>query len=205
MPIATSDSLPASATPRRRPSPWLLLAIAFLVANAIALAIALRLATRGPAPVADVPLTDQDGHVTRWSDYRGRHVIVYFGYTGCPDVCPTGLTDLAHAIRGLGAAARDVQVLFVSLDPTADTPAQLKRYVPYFHPAFRGLVPAPDRLAEVTREFGATFRRVSLPGGGTRIEHSTTCYILNPRGQIDGFFLTPVSTEALRRQLGLAS
>src|SRR5436309_1738954 len=87
----------------------------------------------------DFALTDHTGKLRTLADFKGKAVVVFFGYTQCPDVCPTTLSDLAAATRQLGEAANRVQVLFVTVDPERDTPALLRSYVPAFNPTFLGL------------------------------------------------------------------
>ena len=98
-------------------------------------------------------LQDPDGRVRSIADFRGKVVVVIFGFTHCPDVCPTQLADMAKAVRQLGDRERDVQVLFVTVDPKRDTAELLRQYVPAFHPAFIGLRGSEAETAAVTKDF----------------------------------------------------
>jgi protein SCO1/2 len=130
-------------------------------------------------------LTDHNGVTRRLDDFLGKVVVIFFGYTHCPDVCPTTLADTASALKLLTPeeAAR-VQVLFVSVDPERDTPATLKQYVPYFNPGFLGLWGNTDNIASAAKEFRVFYRKHLEPGVGSyTIDHTAGSYVIDPRGQ----------------------
>ena len=131
-------------------------------------------------------LNDHDGRPRSLADFRGKVVVLFFGYTHCPDVCPTTLSDMAQALKLLAPEqARRVQVLFVTVDPERDTPALLKGYVTYFHPSFLGLYGTPEAVAQAAREFKVTYRRHSEPGASDYlIDHTAGSYVLDGRGRL---------------------
>jgi protein SCO1/2 len=108
-------------------------------------------------------LSDFNGRPRTLSDFRGKVVAVFFGYTHCPDVCPTTLSELAAAVKKLGPEGDKVQVLFVTADPERDTPAVLKQYVGAFNPTFLGLRGTPEQTAQVAKEFKVILQK--NPGG----------------------------------------
>jgi protein SCO1/2 len=131
-------------------------------------------------------LTDHNGVRRSLADFRGKLIVLFFGYTHCPDVCPTTLADVARALAELGPdqAAR-VQVLFVSVDPERDTPAMLKAYVPYFHPAFLGLHGSPEEVAAAAKEFRIVYRRhVEAGASGYLVDHTAGSYVLDGKGRL---------------------
>jgi len=131
-------------------------------------------------------LTDHAGIRRSLGDFRGKLVVLFFGYTHCPDVCPTTLSDMAQALRILSPeeAAR-VQVLFVTVDPERDTPDMLKAYVPYFHPGFLGLYGTPEEVARAAREFRITYRKHTEPGATDYlVDHTAGSYVLDAEGRL---------------------
>jgi protein SCO1/2 len=131
-------------------------------------------------------LTDHNGNKRTLSDFRGKAVVLFFGYTQCPDVCPTTLADVAAAMKSMPPAdAARVQVLFVSVDPERDTPDLLKQYVPYFHPSFLGLHGTPDEIAASAKEFRIHYRKhVDPEASGYLVDHTAGSYVLDAEGQI---------------------
>jgi protein SCO1 len=133
----------------------------------------------------DFELTAPDGKPRRLADFRGKAVVLFFGYTQCPDVCPTTLAALADAMKELGADADRVQVLFVTIDPERDTPALLAQYVPAFDPRFLGLYGDADATARTAKEFKIIYQKVpgAAPGSYT-MDHSAGTYIFDPQGRL---------------------
>ena len=128
-------------------------------------------------------LPDTSGRVRRLQDFRGKAVVLFFGFTHCPDVCPTTLADLAGVMRSLGADADRVQVLFVSVDPERDTPEALAKYVGAFDARFialRGDLPATQRVA---KEFKIYFEK-RRQGESYTIDHSAQSYVIDPQGRL---------------------
>ena len=133
----------------------------------------------------DFLLKDPDGKERRLADFRGKAVALFFGYTQCPDVCPTTLADMARTMKILGPDAERVQVLFVTIDPKRDTPALLKQYVPAFNPNFIGLWGDAAATAKVTRDFKiyAQEHAGKTPDSYT-MDHSAQMLVFDPKGRI---------------------
>ncbi len=131
-------------------------------------------------------LTDHDGRAVGLETFKGKLVVLFFGYTHCPDVCPTTLSDINQALKLLPSAeAEMVQVLFVTVDPERDTPEILKAYVPYFNPGFLGLYGTPDQVAQAAREFRVVYRKHVEPGATDYlVDHSAGSYVLDPSGRL---------------------
>jgi protein SCO1 len=128
-------------------------------------------------------LSDTSGRVRRLEDFRGKAVVLFFGFTHCPDVCPTTLADLAGVTKALGPDAARVQVLFVTLDPERDTPGALDQYVHAFDPRFIGLrgdVAATERVA---KEFKIYYEK-RKQGDTYTIDHSAQSYVIDPQGRL---------------------
>ena len=120
-------------------------------------------------------------------DLRGRVVLIYFGYTWCPDICPTNLAFIASALKSLAPEelAR-VQVLFVSVDPERDDVHRLAQYTGYFHPQILGLTGTPEQIATAARLYGAAYRRAAQTNSamGYAVDHSSRTYAVDPRGRL---------------------
>jgi protein SCO1/2 len=133
-----------------------------------------------PAPA--LTLTDQDGEPFDLASLRGRPVFVYFGYTHCPDVCPTTLADLRAGIRASGV---DATVVFVTVDPARDDPAAMKRYVDFYGMDFTGLTGSPAAIADAARAWGVTFEQLPADGAaGYAMAHSTESYLVDAEGML---------------------
>ena len=130
-------------------------------------------------------LTGHDGRPRTLADFRGKVVVLFFGYTHCPDVCPTTLADMAAVMRKLGPDAARVQVLFVTVDPQRDTPEVLAKYVPAFDPGFLGLSGDAAATQRTAKEFRIFYelRPASTPGAYT-VDHSAQSYVLDGRGRM---------------------
>jgi protein SCO1 len=130
-------------------------------------------------------LTGHDGKPRTLADFRGRAVVLFFGYTHCPDICPTTLADMAGVMKQLGKDAERVQVLFVTLDPERDTPAVLGQYVPAFDARFLGLYGDLAATQRAAKEFKIFYekRAASAPGAYT-IDHSAQSYVIDPQGRL---------------------
>jgi protein SCO1/2 len=131
----------------------------------------------------DFKLTDHNGKTRTLADYKGKAVVVFFGYTHCPDFCPTTLAEMAAALQKLGHKAEDVQVLFVSLDPARDTPQVLAQYVPTFNPSFVGLTGSEQDIAALAKEFKLVVQKRG-EGGTYTLDHSTGTYVYDPQGRL---------------------
>lgn len=131
----------------------------------------------------DFSLTDQHGVRRSLSDFRGKVVAIFFGYTHCPDVCPTTLLEYSQVAKELGKDADKLQVIFVSVDPERDTPQTLAGYVPHFGPGFVGMTGSPAELAPVMKAYKVVARKVPQPGGSYSVDHSAGSYLLDREGQ----------------------
>jgi protein SCO1/2 len=129
-------------------------------------------------------LVDHRGHERTLADFRGKVVTLFFGYTQCPDVCPTALSGMSEVMRQLGADSDRVQVIFVTVDPERDTPALLAEYVPLFDPRFLGMSGPPERIAAVAKEFRIFYRKSGDLAGHYTIDHSAGTYIFDPEGRL---------------------
>jgi protein SCO1/2 len=132
---------------------------------------------------ADFRLTDAAGKMRSLSDFRGKVVVLFFGYTHCPEVCPTTLADLSQVIRLLGPDAEKVQVLFVTLDPERDTPAVLAKFVPSFNPSFLGLYGDAQATAQAAKVFAVSYEKHADKNGYT-LDHSDGTYLIGKNGKI---------------------
>ncbi len=130
-------------------------------------------------------LTDHTGKPRTLADFRGKVVIVFFGYTHCPDVCPTTLAELKQVMGKLGADADRVQVLFITLDPERDTPKVLAQYVPAFDPRFLGLYGDAETTVKTAREFKVFFeKRDGTAPGSYTLDHTAASYAFDPAGRL---------------------
>jgi protein SCO1/2 len=132
---------------------------------------------------ADFHLVDHNGKARSLTDFRGKVVVIFFGYTHCPEVCPTTLADLAQVLRKLGKDADKVQVLFVTLDPERDSPTLLASYVPYFEQSFLGLYGDQESTEKAAKSFGVIYQKQSNGGGGYTLDHSDSTYLIGATGQ----------------------
>ena len=133
----------------------------------------------------ELRLADPDGKPRSLSDFRGKVVVVSFGYTHCPDVCPTTLADLASALKQLGADAKRVQVLFVTVDPKRDTAELLKQYVPAFDPTFIGLRGDEAATERAKKDFHVyAEERTGKPGDAYLVDHSAQIYVIDREGRM---------------------
>ncbi|OHC61632.1 MAG: photosynthetic protein synthase I [Rhodocyclales bacterium RIFCSPLOWO2_02_FULL_63_24] len=133
----------------------------------------------------DFNLTDHNGQARRLADFRGKVVVLFFGYTQCPDVCPTTLSGLRDTMQLLGEDAKRVQVLFITVDPARDTQALLAQYVPAFHPSFLGLYADEKGIAALAKDFKVFYAK--QPGstpGSYAVDHSTGNYAYDPQGRL---------------------
>lgn len=156
----------------------------------------------GASFARDFRLVDHHGATRSLADFRGKAVVVFFGYTHCPDVCPSAMERFARVSRELGADASRLQVIFVSLDPERDTREVLARYVPFFHPDFLGMTGAPAELEALAREFRIVAQRRDAEGaGGYTLDHSAGAYAYDPAGRLRLYLGTELSHDALLADL----
>jgi len=149
-----------------------------------------------PSPAADFSLTSQTGKTVKMSDYRGKYVLLFFGYSHCTDECPATMAILAKARSELGAQAGDVQVLFVSTDPVGDTPQSVGEFLARFDPTFMG---ATGTLAEL-QPVWAAYDVTVLDGGET---HSSYTYLIDPSGNLRMTYSYPANPDDIAADLRL--
>lgn len=143
-------------------------------------------------------LPDHHGQPRSLKEFEGKAVVVFFGYTACPDICPTTLARLAEVMKALGPEASKVQVVFVSLDPERDTAERLEAFVPWFHPGFLGLRGDVAQTRAVTDEFRVFSARKEVGGGlGYVLDHSTGAYIYDPAGRLRLYVKDDVPVEGI--------
>jgi len=156
-------------------------------------------ACSGPAAPARAPLEgariggpftliDQNGRTVTDRDFAGKYRIMYFGYTFCPDVCPTDAQNIGAGLRLLEASdpalAAKIVPIFVSIDPARDTPAVLKAFVGAFHPRMVGLTGSPEAIDAVAKEYAVYYHKEdATPGGGYMVDHSRVAYLMDPQGK----------------------
>lgn len=137
----------------------------------------------------DFDLLDHHGVERQLKDYRGKIVVLFFGYTHCPDVCPTAMMDMARMMKALGSDASQVQVLFVTLDPERDTREVLAKYVPSFDSRFVGLYGDATKTAEIAKQYKVFFEKKDVAGkSGYTIDHSAGAYVFDKGGKLRIYF-----------------
>ena len=159
--------------------------------------------TGGTAFGKDFSLLDPDGKLRTLNDFKGKVVVMFFGYTQCPDVCPTTLTEMQQVMTLLGPQSDKVQVLFVTVDPERDTATILKQYVPSFDARFLGLRPADEvALEKVTKDFKIYYKKVpgTSPGSYT-IDHTAGSYAFDPEGRLRLYIKHAQGPETLAHDL----
>ena len=129
-------------------------------------------------------LTDHNGIPRTLAHFRGKVVTVFFGFTHCPDACPTTLAEMAQVAKALGHDADKLQVLFVTVDPERDTPQVLRQYVPSFNPAFLGLYGDAEATARAAKEFKVFYQKQPVKDGGYSVDHGAGTFILDREGRL---------------------
>lgn len=139
-----------------------------------------------PKAAADFTLTDQNGEPFTLSSTRGKVVMLYFGYTSCPDICPLTMSDMAGARGDLGASGQDVQIVFVTVDPERDSQAVLEKFVPAFDPTNIGLRGTPEEIKAAADAFGVKYKKTPLQDSalGYAVDHSAFIYVIDRSGQL---------------------
>jgi protein SCO1/2 len=177
---------------------WSIITSAFFsrILLALSLALALGACGRTEAPkfeLTDITgadfgkaldLTDHNGQRRTLADFRGKVVVIFFGFTHCPDVCPTTMLELSQVAKALGPDAGKMQVLFVTVDPERDTPEVLRQYIPSFNPAFLGLYGSAEETARAAKEFKVYFHKQPQRGGDYTVDHTAGTYVLDPNGRL---------------------
>lgn len=161
------------------------------------------LGTRGPAPVSiGGPFTLQDGNgrVVTDRDFRGKWMLVYFGYTHCPDACPTALQDMANALDILGDKKRDVALVFITVDPERDTPSVVKDYVSGFEAPIVALSGTAEQVAQAAKEYRVYYKKHPT-ADGYDMDHTSIIYVMDPQGRFVTNFTHETSPEQIAAKL----
>ncbi len=155
-----------------------------------------------PRVLPALDLIDQDGQPFTHAQLQGHWTLIFPGFTYCPDICPTTLGLLKTVQTQLGSRAEHLQVVLFSVDPERDTPERLKEYVTYFSPAFRGVTTSEPNLKAVAQALGVAYAKV--PGGAPgeySMDHSAALILINPRGELAGYFTGPFQADLLLADL----
>lgn len=169
---------------------------------AVLLVAAVLIQRSGPRPSSGVELggpfalTDQNGAPVTDRDLRGKPTAIFFGFTYCPEVCPTTLARQTAALKALGRDAERLNVVFLSVDPERDTPAVLKRYLSDFDPRIRGLTGSPQAVAQALAGYHVYAKKVPLEGGGYTMDHSSATYLFDRGGGFQGLIGYQETPEA---------
>jgi protein SCO1/2 len=143
-------------------------------------------------------LVNQEGRTVTERDFAGRFLLVYFGFTYCPDVCPTELGTIAAALDAMGPEGERVTPILITIDPQRDTPAQLADYVSRFHPRMQGLTGTPEQIAAAARRYRVYFARVQRPDMTDYLmDHSSFIYLVGPDAKVRALFRPETSPEAI--------
>jgi protein SCO1/2 len=136
-------------------------------------------------------LIDQNGRPVTDQDMKGRPFLVFFGFTHCPDICPTALFEVSEMLRALGPDAERVRALFITVDPERDTPKVLKEYLSSFDPHLSALTGDPEAIAAVAKSYRVYFKKVPLAEGGYTMDHTALVYLMDKEGR----FVAPFSLK----------
>ncbi len=194
MPAKIDEHGAAAKQPRPGPSAYavigLLMALLLLGTGAF---LWLNGEAGGPAVGGPFTLVSGDGHIVTDRDFRGKYLLVYFGYTYCPDVCPTTLNAVAGALDRLGKKADRLQPLFITVDPRRDTPAVIKQYTAAFSPRLEGLTGTASQIAAVAKEYRVYYaeHRTGPGPDDYSMDHSSILYLMGP----DGRFIAPIRAD----------
>lgn len=140
---------------------------------------------QAPETAPEISLTDHSGQPTTLKRFQGKLVILYFGYTSCPDVCPASMGVLGKALEALGEKAEEVQVLFITVDPARDTPARLADYVTHFHPTFLGVTGTPDEIAQAAALYGIYYEAQPTEVEDIYwMDHTASTMVIDQKGRL---------------------
>jgi protein SCO1 len=187
----------------------LLMGAAFLAGLVLCFGVVLLVTGRVSAPVAQqvaaiggpFKLTDQTGKEVTDQDMKGRPFLVFFGFTHCPDVCPTTLFEVSEILRALGPDADKMRALFITVDPERDTPTVMKDYLSSFDPHLSGLTGDPAAVAAVAKAYRVYFKKVPLDQGGYTMDHTAIVYLMDKEGRFVSPFSLKRPPEALAADL----
>jgi cytochrome oxidase Cu insertion factor (SCO1/SenC/PrrC family) len=161
-----------------------------------------RIVTTGAADVGGpFSLTNHSGKTVTDRDFRGRYMLVYFGYSFCPDVCPTTLGVMAEALQKAGGKAQRIAPVFITIDPERDTPQVLGEYMKAFGPQFIGLTGSPAAIKDVEKKYRVYAAKRPLDKGGYGMDHSSVLYLMGPDGKMISFYDEAISPDELAKDL----
>ncbi len=152
-----------------------------------------------PHPLTDFTLTDADGQPFALGALRGKPTLLFFGFTRCPDLCPTTLAEFKGTKRALGGGADKLHVIFISVDPEHDTNAVIRGYLAAFDPSFIGLRGDDPTLGRIASDYDLTYRKVTLPSGGYTVDHTATSFLIDAQGQLRVVYPYGVPASALAK------
>jgi protein SCO1/2 len=159
----------------------------------------------GAAPVPSISghfsLQTLDGREVTDATYRGKWLLVYFGYTSCPDICPTVLLRVGQALDSLGSLADRIQPIFITVDPSRDSASRLKQYMAAFNPHIVGLRGDPQEVGQATREFHVYYRKRDLGNGEYTVDHSSFLYVVTPEGRFQKLLQDSLPADTLAAEL----
>ena len=146
-------------------------------------------------------LVNGNGRIVTDEDFRGKWMLVYFGYTHCPDACPTALQDMANALDDLGAQKKDVAIIFITIDPERDTPAVMKDYVAAFNANITPLSGSPEAVAAAAKAYRVYYAKHPTKDGGYDMDHSSIIYVMDPNGRFVANFTQETPPQQIAAKL----
>jgi protein SCO1/2 len=146
-------------------------------------------------------LVDQNGKRVSDADLKGKWQLLFFGYTHCPDACPTALNEIALALDRLGDKRDAVRVVFITVDPERDTPEVLKNYVQSFDASIVALTGSPDQVAQAAKAYRVFYAKHPRPDGGYEMDHSAVIYVMDPQGRFTATFTPESTADAIAERL----
>ena len=196
----------------RNPPRFALIAIVFaallVVAAGVLLGLAIRETPKGAAGTAlanmiggPFHLIDQNGKPVSDADLKGKWQLVFFGYTHCPDACPTALNEMALALDQLGEKRGEIQVVFITVDPGRDTPDVMKSYVQSFDAPIIALTGSPDAVAQAAKAYRVYYAKHPRADGDYDMDHSAVIYVMNPEGRFTATFTPDSTADAIAQRL----
>lgn len=160
-----------------------------------------------PAVGGPFSLTDHNGGPVTEAAFKGKLMLVYFGYTYCPDVCPTALTEMGNAVEALGPAGDKVVPVFVTVDPARDTPEHLKEYLSFFHPRFVGLTGTSEQVAAAAKAYRVYYAKAKTDAAGASdaldylMDHTSIVYLMGPEGALKAHFPHGAGADAMAKKI----
>jgi len=163
--------------------------------------------TAMPAIGGPFSLVDQNGNAATEATFKGKLMLVYFGYTYCPDVCPTTLTEMGNAVEALGPQGDKVMPVFITVDPVRDTPEHLKEYLSFFHPRFVALTGTPEQVAAAAKAYRVYYAKAKTGITSASdaldylVDHTSIVYLMGPEGGLKAHFPHGTSADAMAKKI----